>query len=192
MKKLLSSLGLVVLCFLILDFQYLSKNLSYYFHKTLANPIAEEISRTVIEPNLLIVEALAIRVPIQYVAVVDENKFQQALANGVVHYPGTAQVGEVGNAYIFGHSSDFPWKAGSYKTVFATLPKIKLGDQIVVSDRIGKKFIYEVKEAKIVSKDDLSVLDQRDYEKSWLTLQTSWPVGTALKRFVAVAELVKQ
>jgi len=41
-----------------------------------------------------------------------------------------------------------------------------------------------------VSPKDLSVLDQQNFQKKFLSLQTSYPIGTALKRFVAVAELL--
>ena len=78
------------------------------------------------------------------------------------------------------------------KTVFALLPKIKTGDKITVSDREGNKFIYEVKETRVIAKDDMSVLDQHNNERKLLTLQTSYPVGTALQRFVAVSELLEK
>ena len=190
LKKLFWALLVASAVFVLLNFQYFSKNLAYYLAKPSPNITVDQTSSTLTEPNLLIIESLSIRVPIQYTADIDENKFQQALANGVVHFPGTASIGHPGNAYIFGHSSDFLWTPGHYKTAFATLPKIKIGDRIIVTNPRGESFAYEVKETKIVAKDDLSVLAQ-DYSKKLLTLQTSWPVGTALKRFVVMAELMK-
>ncbi len=38
-----------------------------------------------------------------------ENIFMQELEKGIVRYPGTAKPGETGNAFIFGHSSNYPW-----------------------------------------------------------------------------------
>ena len=38
-----------------------------------------------------------------------EKQIQDALQNGVLHFPGTAQPGEGGNVVITGHSSYFPW-----------------------------------------------------------------------------------
>jgi len=38
-----------------------------------------------------------------------ENIFMKELEKGVVRYPGTARPGENGNAFIFGHSSNYPW-----------------------------------------------------------------------------------
>ena len=56
----------------------------------------------------------------------------------------------------------------------------------------GGLFIYHVIETKIVGPKDVSVMDQQNYERKLLTLQTSWPVGTALKRYIAVCEIDEQ
>ncbi len=142
--------------------------------------------------NMLIIERLGIETPIIYVERADEEAFQEGLENGVAHYPGTARIGENGNPYIFGHSSDYIWSRGRYKTILARLPRIKIGEEIIASDHAGKKFVYKVIETKVVSPKELSVLDQRGYQRKLLTVQTSYPVGTALRRFVAIAELVEK
>lgn len=38
-----------------------------------------------------------------------EKIFMKELENGIVKYPGSADPGEVGNSFIFGHSSNYPW-----------------------------------------------------------------------------------
>ncbi len=144
-----------------------------------------------IEPNQLRIPSLDIQAPIVHITEKTEPAFQAALANGVVLYPGTPEVGNVGNSYIFGHSSDFALKKGSYKTVFALLPKIEIGAEIFVSNPEGKQFKYKVLDTKVVAKNDLSVLGQETGGKKILSLQTSYPVGTALKRFVVRSELVE-
>ncbi len=141
-------------------------------------------------PVALWVESLNIAVPIIYVEKSDEAEFQRGLKWGVVHYPGTAEIGEAGNAYIFGHSSDYLWSDGRFKTIFSRLPQIKIGAKIVAQNQQGEIFTYQVIATKVVSKNDISVLSQDDPKKYLLTLQTSYPVGTAQKRFVAVAELL--
>jgi sortase A len=140
-------------------------------------------------PNLLTISSLAIKAPIQYPPDNREETFQRFLQDGVAHYPGTARPGQLGNVYIFGHSSDFTWSKGDYKTVFALLPKIKVGDSITLTDERGVEFTYKVTSTAVVGAKDTSVLDQRGNKQRLLTLQTSYPIGTALKRFVAVAEL---
>jgi len=135
------------------------------------------------------VDSLNIRVPIVYVYSVSEKDFQAGLINGVVLYPGTALPGQLGNPYIFGHSSDYIWSKGRYKTIFAPLPKIALGAEIVITGNGGERFVYKVISSKKVASSDTSVLSQQGYAKKLLTLQTSYPVGTALARWVVVGEI---
>jgi sortase A len=168
------------------------KNLTY---KTPPQSVEQERVTKVehgerLSPNTIFIDRLAIVAPIVYTDENNEEAYQRALQNGVVHFPGTAHVGQLGNFYLFGHSSDFVWKAGNYKTVFALLPKISIGDQIVVSDSEGKAYVYKVLETKVVNPNDASVLSQGEYKRKLLTLQTSYPLGTALKRFIVVAEIV--
>jgi sortase A len=188
----LQGVGVVLLVFIILNFSFFWKQLEFYLSghtSTFRNPSAATDKKTM-EPNLLVIESLNIKVPIIYVEGKTEKIYQEALKNGVVHYPGTANIGELGNAYIFGHSSDYVWSKGEYKTIFALLPKIKTGDEIVASNQAGEKFIYKVIETKVIGPKDLSVLDQQQNKRRLLTLQTSYPLGTALKRFIVVAELL--
>ena len=109
---------------------------------------------------------------------------------GIVHYPGTAKPGEYGNAFYFGHSSDFAYKVGKYKTVFALLPQIELGDAIEITDADGQLYVYEVFNTLVVSPTQTEVLSQGDRSERLLSLQTSYPVGTAFKRFIAQAKLI--
>src|SRR5687767_11297538 len=73
------------------------------------------------DPDRLFIPSLGIDVPLVYIEEKNEAAFQAALRDGVVHYPGTAMPGQPGNAYYFGHSSDYSWSKGEYKNVFATL-----------------------------------------------------------------------
>jgi sortase A len=157
--------------------------------QTQQEQVKEEIKEPVkVEPNVLFISSLDITAPIVYTNGTTEDEFQKALAEGVVHYPGTAEPGQRGNAYIFGHSSDFVWSKGKYKTVFALLPKIKEGDIINISDKEGNPYTYKVTGTKVVAPNALEYLKQ-DLNKKTLTLQTSYPLGTALKRFLVFAEL---
>jgi LPXTG-site transpeptidase (sortase) family protein len=99
--------------------------------------------------------------------------------------------GELGNAFYFGHSSDFPNKPGNYKTVFALLPRIELDDEIMVSDEKGRVYTYKAIEKKIVKPTQTEILAQGNRTKRLLTLQTSYPIGTAISRFIVVAKLAE-
>ena len=190
MKRIVLGFMIMAAAYAALNFDYFRKQVSYEFSKNDYATTTADTIREKMEPDTVIVPSLNIKAPIKYAAEVNEDKFQELLIDGVVHYPGTADIGKPGNAYIFGHSSDNAWSKGKYKTVFALLPKIKIGDEMVASDREGNKFVYKVIDARVVAKNDTSVLAQ-DNSKKLLTLQTSYPVGTSLKRFVAVGELVK-
>jgi sortase A len=196
-SPLLLALALSVGFFLIMNAGYLRANVSYY----LSPPTTPETTQGITlpgvatstlreQPNTLRIPSLGIQAPVIYVDTVSETAFQTALRNGVVHYPKTALPGEPGNVYIFGHSSDYRWSKGSYKTVFALLPKIANGAIINVTNASGTVFTYRVTGTRIVGPKDLHVLDQQGNTKHLLTLQTSYPLGTALKRFIVTAELV--
>jgi len=182
-------LGVIVL----LNFGYLWANIKFVFF----NPPPERQdaiqntagqSRDKIEPNILIIGSLGIKAPVIYPTERSEAAYQEALIDGVAHYPETASPGEKGNCYIFGHSSDYLFSKGDYKNIFAVLPKIEIGAEIVISGPDGSEFIYTVTESRRVAANDLSVLDQQNYQRKLLTLQTSYPLGTALARWVVVAE----
>ncbi|OGE84107.1 MAG: hypothetical protein A2846_01675 [Candidatus Doudnabacteria bacterium RIFCSPHIGHO2_01_FULL_49_9] len=202
-KKLLLLILAAAVVWVALNFDYLRKNVAY----ELSGP-PETQNPTSTQPEIpanpnpppsnhplpqgdLTVTSLGISVPVLYAERVDENHFQALLINGVVHYPGTAEIGQIGNPYIFGHSSDNAWSKGKYKTIFAVLPKIKIGAEIFISDRAGQQYTYKVIDARVVNKNDISVLSQDTGGRKILTLQTSYPVGTSLKRYVVVAELTE-
>lgn len=182
--------------FLALHFDFFFVNAKFLWNESnhgmviqnIQNP--EDLEQDKSQKNILTIPSLGVHAPVVYVTEALEEVFQEALRNGVVHFPGTALPGESGNCYIFGHSSDNLWAKGDYKAVFALLPKIRNGDLIEVSDLYGNIYHYKVLETKVISSDDLRVLDQQNNDRKLLTLQTSYPLGTALKRFVVIAEIV--
>jgi LPXTG-site transpeptidase (sortase) family protein len=192
-KKTAIFLAAMVILLLILDYNYFFANLKYIFHGRefiiQVNQNAPAQAAVKIQPNILIIKSLNINAPIIYSGQNNEAAFQAGLMSGVVHYPGTANPGDFGNCYIFGHSSDFLWSKGHYKTVFAVLPEIEKGADIIVSDQSGNEFTYTVTNTLVVATSNTSVLDQQNNTHKLLTLQTSYPVGTALKRFIVQAEI---
>lgn len=190
-KKIIYSVLIVIALGILVNWMYFRAQIEYYLNPP-AESFTEETHQTQAtgEPNRLVIESLGISAPVVYQDEVTENAFQVALRSGVVHYPGTPKPGEAGNVYIFGHSSDFPTSKGDYKTVFALLPKIKTGAIIELSDDAGKIYRYSVAETKVVNPDDIHVLDQ-DESKHQLSVQTSYPVGTALRRFIVISYLIE-
>ena len=189
-------IGVIILGFGLMNAPALWKKIKFAFNQ----PTEQSQSKSAqinsnsqkTEPNRLKIPSLGIEAPLVTSAEANENSYQEALQTGVVHFPGTAKVGESGNAYYFGHSSDFAFVKGNFKTVFALLPNIELGAEVVVTNSDGLEFKYLVIDKKVVNKNDVSVLEQGDGKEKLLSLQTSYPVGTALQRYVVVARLVEQ
>ncbi|MBI1812882.1 sortase [Candidatus Peregrinibacteria bacterium] len=117
-----------------------------------------------------------------------EKEIQSALEQGVVHYPGTAKFGQMGNPLITGHSSFFLWSPGKFKSIFARLSELNPGDEYWVYAN-GDKHRYVVRSKREVSPSDVSVLDQPTDERI-ATLMTCTPVGTTLRRLIVVAQEV--
>ncbi|HEY5714345.1 MAG TPA: sortase [Candidatus Gracilibacteria bacterium] len=117
-----------------------------------------------------------------------ESVIQSGLQKGVVVHPFSRSPGQLGNFFITGHSSYYTWDKGRFKDVFALLHEVQIGDEIEVFWD-GKKYVYEVKEEKIVTPMQVDVLDH-PFDRSILSLMTCTPVGTNKKRLVVTAELV--
>lgn len=189
-KFILWTVGLSLLFLIALNWNYISVELGCIV-RTCAPPQANvpDGKTPNLSPNTLSIPSLGIHAPIHNVADNAEKTFQEALKNGVVHYPGTAHAGQAGNVYIFGHSSDYIWNTGNYKTIFARLPEIAEGAEIYILDKQGVIYKYIVFEQFVTSGNDVSMLSQETNGEAILTLQTSYPIGTALKRYIIKARL---
>lgn len=117
------------------------------------------------------------------------EEYMKALENGVAHMAKTALPGESGNAVIFGHSSYYKLKPGSYKTIFARLNRLSNGDQIQISSS-DKTYIYSISEIKKIQPENTEVVEQNAQEHK-LTLITCWPPTSTSQRLVVVADLVQ-
>jgi len=119
-----------------------------------------------------------------------ENIFMDELKDWVVRYPWTAKPWEKWNSFIFWHSSNFPWVTWDYNEVFALIDHITYDDKIIVY-YWQKKYTYVVKEKKIISPNDVSLL-KRDKNKAEISLMACWPIWTTLNRIIVIWELVEE
>lgn len=115
-----------------------------------------------------------------------EKDIQNALKDGVVHYPGTAEPGQLGNVFVTGHSSYYLWDGGRFKDVFARLHDLDVGDEFTIFWE-QNVYRYKIRERKVVSPEETSVLKQPQDQKI-ATLMTCTPIGTAKNRLILVAE----
>jgi sortase A len=97
--------------------------------------------------------------------------------------------GNPGNPVIFGHSTLlFFYNPKDYKTIFSKLPDLDINDEItIILDNIT--YTYQVFDMKIISPDDISVLEQ-NYDDSYITLVTCVPPGTYFRRLIVRGKLV--
>lgn len=116
-----------------------------------------------------------------------EQQIQEALRDGIVHYPGTAFPGQDGNVVVTGHSSYFPWDPGRFKDVFALLHDVRIGDSIYIYYE-QERYEYTVYDTEVVLPTQVDVLTQTGDNR--LTLITCTPVGTNLRRLIVLARPV--
>jgi len=114
-----------------------------------------------------------------------EKDIQEALLDGVVHYPGTPTPNQSGNVVFTGHSSYYPWNPGRYKDVFAVLHNVVLGDEIIVFHK-QKKYVYQVTQLEKIYPEEVQVLGDAGDDR--LTLITCTPIGTNIKRLIVTAK----
>lgn len=137
------------------------------------------------EPKLKI-SKIGIEAPI--ILDVNEESVLSSLEGGVAHIEGTAKPGEIGNTFIVGHSSNYPWAKGDYNHVFSLLDELVNGDIITIYYKNSYRD-YKVIEKTIVKPDQVEIANSTD--KEIISLMTCFPVGTTLKRLVVKAELTR-
>ena len=101
------------------------------------------------------------------------------LKKGPGHYPDTPQPGQPGNSAIAGHRT-------TYGAPFFRLNEMQPGDPIFVTTAQGA-FEYDVRNTKVVSPNDVSVL--KPSTDNLLTLTTCNPRFSASQRLVLIATL---
>jgi LPXTG-site transpeptidase (sortase) family protein len=119
----------------------------------------------------------------------EEKIYDQYLKFGLAHFKGTPLPGDGGNSFIYGHSavqSFFSRHSDLPETIFTRLEGVDIGDTVMVN-RDNQDIKYVVRNKKIVSPDDFSILKTQG-DKETLTLMTCWPLGVGTKRLVVVAE----
>jgi len=143
--------------------------------------------------NLLEMPQFNIKVPILEVETPDSGIIYKKLKEGVVLYPGSDIPGK-GYSIIVGHSSQYPWDSGRYRSVFALLNQLEQGDKIYVFWN-QKPLVFEVRDKNIFlpwpqgTEGTETIFPPSD--EITLILQSCWPVGTASKRVAVKTVLVR-
>ncbi|MBP6975103.1 MAG: sortase [Candidatus Pacebacteria bacterium] len=116
----------------------------------------------------------------------DISVLDSALEKGAVYYPGSGVI-EQGNIFLFGHSSSLPVVVNQAYKTFSGIEKSRIGDEIILYDRNGKKYTYEIERVYQANAEtafiDLSRSGQR------LTISTCNSFGSKSDRWVVDAIL---
>jgi sortase A len=138
----------------------------------------------------VIIPKINAAIPVDYSQTsTDENVIENALEDGVVHYPTTVLPGQNGNAAFFGHSSNNIFNKGKYKFAFVLLHTLQPGDTFYLSYS-GKVYAYKVISRNIVPPSDVSVLGPVPGQTATATLITCDPPGTSINRLVVVGQQI--
>lgn len=116
-----------------------------------------------------------------------EREYVAALTQGVAHAAGTNMPGEVGNMYLFSHSTDAPWNIVRFNAIFYLLRELETGDKVIIFYK-DRRYDYIVFDKVIADPTDIQYLTNK-YEEPVLTLQTCDPPGTLLHRLIVRARL---
>lgn len=193
-KSLLFGLSMGLLSIMVLMFGLFNERIIAPFitpSKSVSNtPIITDLNGTAAgdEPRIIIPK-INVDIPVVYdEPSIEEDAFQKALEDGVVHYATTSKPGEKGNSAIFGHSSNNILNPGKYKFAFVLLRRLQNGDTFYL-ERNGTRYVYKVYKKEVVDPTNLSVLDKQE-KPATVSLITCDPPGTVQKRLVVVGEQV--
>ncbi len=120
-------------------------------------------------------------------ALVETNAKDLDPNDALGHYPNSALPGEVGNAFIFGHSVlPMFYSPKNYKAIFSTIDRLNAGDEILV-DYNNVQYKYLVESHQLANPADVNPLAEfkpRYLNESTITLMTCYPAGSKAMRYM--------
>lgn len=140
------------------------------------------------KPNGIEIPKIGISAPLIVNESLSDAQVHTWLDKGVVHYPGTAMPGEVGQTIILGHSAPANWPMIKYDWVFSDLNDLQSGDRVFVYFN-NKKIEYSVTEKKFLDRGDEVPQDGLANTKNVLILISCWPPGKNIQRIAVEAVL---
>jgi len=136
------------------------------------------------------IEILKLGISAPLVFVLNENEIHKALDSGVVHFPGSALPGEIGEIIILGHSAPPGWPKIKYDWVFSQIQNLEPGDLIILNFK-KCKFSFEVSDKRILLREGEIPKEWKIEGKPILVLISCWPPGEDLKRIAVMANFLE-
>ncbi len=194
LKSLLFGLGMGSLVIIIAAFGFFNERFIAPFitPSTVlsSTPLILDENGPVSEEPKIIIPKINLEIPVVYgTDSIAEDDVQDALEDGVLHYPITPEPGEVGNSVFFGHSSNNILNRGNYKFAFVLLNQLEPGDTFML-EKDGTRYVYRVFDKEVVPPNDFSVLDSHPEKESIATLITCDPPGTSINRLAVYGEQI--
>ncbi len=169
--------------------------------KTFISPGSIAAQNIIVDPTLdtkvgpeprMIIPKINVDAPVVYnVPSLAEATVQNALKDGVIHYPipgANANPGEIGNSVFLGHSSNDVFDDGDYKFIFVQLEQMRKDDTFYIHFN-GTRYTYTVTSTETILPTEVTKLI-RPSDTPSVTLVTCTPIGTAEKRFLVHAEQI--
>jgi sortase A len=158
-------------------------------------PSSKPIPTVIIDPALgleISIPKIGIVAPVIIESSADTKVILKDLKKGVVHFSGSAIIGQPGTAIILGHSWTTTWRAGNYNSVFSLINKLNPGEEFTIKN--GSKILkYKVVGNKVFNpiSRDKSIEEFVKSDKSSVVLITCWPAGSSRERLAVKADLVQ-
>ncbi len=164
-----------------------------------ANPSVDEGLRAMSEatlvqesagevPKAIIIPSIKLSSPIQDPESVETEALDDALRFGVVHYPSSANLGESGNVFLFGHSSELKVVNNQAYKVFNRIHELRIGSEVIVRSD-SREYVYTVSRVSLV--DQSKELVNLSQSEKKLTLSTCNSFGAKTERYVVEADFVR-
>ncbi len=138
-------------------------------------------------PVRIVIDAIDLNDAINTPVGTDVETLDEALLTGVVHYPGSANLADAGNVFLFGHSTGFRVVQNQAFKAFNDLKHLKENDLVRVQSS-SREYVYRVTSVSLVNTDDAFVDLSRTGRT--LTLATCNVFGAKEERYVVKAEFV--
>lgn len=138
-------------------------------------------------PVRVIIDAIGVDTEIANPQSTDIAVLDEALNDGAVRYPGSGNLEDTSNMFLFGHSSHLPSVINPAYQAFNGLEDLENGDIIRVLSNT-KEYIYRVDTVELVQADEAWV-ELSNTEKK-LTLSTCNNFGSKQDRFVVEASFL--
>jgi len=138
-------------------------------------------------PARIIIDRIGVNAPVNNPESRNIEVLNESLLTGVVHYPGSGDLEDTSNLFLFGHSSGLRVVHNQLFKVFNGLKELKKNDIIKVQSE-SKEYLYRVKSVTLTTADQAFV--ELSNRKKTLTLSTCNTFGAKEERYVVQADFV--